>query len=296
MLSIANTEKSMSYSQAAEDFRRIEKAIHYLEQNSANQPELAEVAASVNMSEYHFQRMFSRWVGISPKRFLQFLTREHARQLLQQSISVLDTALDSGLTGPSRLHDLFVNCDAVTPGEIRSGGAGLEIAYGIHPTPFGEALIATTARGITDLWFLTCSDDKPEAIEELQARWPAAELLQNQADTGRVIRRAFSCAESPDGEPLHVLFCGTNFQMKVWEALLRVPQGCLVSYQDIAVSLDKPKAVRAVASAIANNPIAYLVPCHRVIRKMGELNQYRWGAARKKAIIGWEAAQRLSNQ
>jgi len=296
MLSVATTEKAMSYSQAAEDFKRIEKAIHFLEQNVARQPELAEVAGAVHMSEYHFQRMFSRWVGISPKRFLQFLTREHARKMLQQSSNVLETALDSGLTGPSRLHDLFVNCDAATPGEIRSGGRGMRIEYGFHSSPFGECLIAKSGRGITDMQFLVGVKDREDLIGELHKRWYGAEVLENPQATANVLDLIFSNAHSQDGKPLHILFSGTNFQMKVWEALLRIPQGCLVSYQDIAEALDKPKAVRAVASAIANNPIAYLVPCHRVIRKMGELNQYRWGAARKKAIIGWEAAQQFANR
>ena len=266
MLSEVTTEKAMSYSQAAEDFKRIEKAIHFLEENVAEQPELAEVAKAVHMSEYHFQRMFSRWVGISPKRFLQFLTREHARKMLQQSSNVLETALDSGLTGPSRLYDLFVNCDAATPGEISSGGKGLQIDYGFHPSPFGECLIALSERGITDLQFVAGTKVRQQLLNELHARWHGADICENAMITNNAVKAVFSNAGEVNEKALHVLFSGTNFQMKVWEALLRVPPGALVSYQDIAASLDKPKAVRAVASAIANNPIAYLVPCHRVIR------------------------------
>ncbi|MGH1363478.1 MAG: methylated-DNA--[protein]-cysteine S-methyltransferase [Calditrichia bacterium] len=286
-------EKPMAFSQAAEDFQRVERAIHFLETHIERQPELYEVAAAVNMSEYHFQRLFSRWVGISPKRFLQFLTREHARKLLTNSHNVLDAALDSGLTGPSRLHDLFVKCDAVTPGEIRSGGVGLTINYGFHPTPFGECLIAVSARGITDLVFLTPEIGRSESLANLRKHWNGAQLLEDAAATRLMVEQIFHSKEVPDNKPLHVLFSGTNFQMKVWEALLKIPSGHLVSYQDIATAIDKPKAVRAVASAIANNSIAYLVPCHRVIRKIGEINQYRWGASRKKAMVGWESAQRF---
>lgn len=278
-----------NYIQLSEDYARIEHAIRYLDSHAIEQPSLAEMAASVNLSEYHFQRLFTRWVGISPKRFLQYLTKEHAKSLLARSGDLLEVANASGLSGPGRLYDLFVVCEAVTPGEFKQRGAGLEIRFGFHATPFGECLLALTSRGISNLVFITDSD-RQIALAELEAAWPGATLRQDDPATRQPVEQIFNLLR---GEPIHSLgiyLHGTNFQIKVWEGLMRVPAGSLVSYQDLAVYIGLPGAYRAVGSAVGRNPIPVLIPCHRVIRKSGELGDYRWGAARKKAILGWESA------
>jgi AraC family transcriptional regulator of adaptative response/methylated-DNA-[protein]-cysteine methyltransferase len=280
---------AMDYQQAAQDYQRIEEALMYLEQNADDQPNLKEVADSLHLSEYHFQRLFSRWVGISPKRFLQYLTKEHAKQALKRSQNLLEAAYQSGLSGPGRLHDLFVNCEAVTPGEYKSRGEGLDIAYGFHPTPFGEALLAVTGRGVSDLVFVESGGEK-SALGHLKERWPRAYLHEDSALTKDYIERIFAPFDDRKRppSPLSLYLSGTNFQIKVWEALLRIPYGSVVSYGDLAAAIDQPKAARAVGSAVGSNPLPVLVPCHRVIRKMGEFGGYRYGLARKKAILGWE--------
>lgn len=282
----------MNLSQAASDYQRVEKAIGFLESHVEAQPELSEIARAAGLSEYHFQRLFRRWVGISPKRFLQFLTKEHARQLLDESYNLLDTTFETGLTSPGRLHDLFIACEAVTPGMYKSGGVGLLIRYGIHETPFGDCLIAETDRGICNLAFL--DDDRDSALALLAEQWPGAELREDTAETAGTIQRIFdrrSAAGDAAAKPLQLLLKGTNFQIKVWEALINIPEGALASYKSVAKMIGNPRAVRAAAGAVANNPIAYLIPCHRVIRNMGIWNNYRWGNIRKKAILGWEFAK-----
>ncbi len=279
---------ALTMTELSEDYQRIEKAIHYLEINFDRQPELPEIAAAVNMSEFHFQRLFSRWVGISPKRFLQFLTKEHAKALLLRSKNLLETTYDSGLSSPGRLHDLFVTCEAVTPGEFKAHGDGLAVRYGVHPSPFGECLIAETDRGICNLMFLNPANETA-ALQQLRRQWKNANIVKNQPATERYVEQIFDLQKGLQESPLHLLLKGTNFQIKVWEALLQVPRGAVVTYTDIAQMIDKPKAVRAVANAIANNPIAYLIPCHRVIQKGGNFHNYRWGAARKKAILFHES-------
>lgn len=274
--------------QAAQDYRIVERAIHYLDAHFQRQPSLAEVAAYVGLSEYHFQRLFSRWVGISPKRFLQFLTKEYAKAALDRSHSLLDASLDAGLSGPGRLHDLFVHCEAVTPGEYKSAGEGLIIQYGVHPTPFGDALLATTDKGICALNFIAAGDGTAE-LDAQQARWRAARFVRDDAATGRLIEAIFAPADDP--VPLHLYIRGTNWQIKVWEALLRLPPGARVTYGDIAQEVCTVKAARAVGNAVSHNPIAYLIPCHRVVRQSGGLHSYRWGSERKQAILAWEAAQ-----
>ena len=267
------------------DYARIEKAIHFLDENFRRQPELTEVAAAVGLSDYHFQRLFRRWAGVTPKRFLQFLTAEYARGLLEESWTVLDAAYEAGLSGPGRLHDLMVSVDGVTPGEARRGGAGVDIRYGVHPSPFGDFLLASTHRGVCALTFL----DEPgvaAALAGVSARWPNAVLREEPAATAPLAARIFAGGETV---PLHVE--GTNFQIRVWEALLRVPGGSVVTYEQLASSLGSPGAVRAVGTAVGRNPIAYAIPCHRVIRKTGAFGQYRWGSARKRAMLGWEAAR-----
>ena len=279
--------------QLSEDYRRIERSILYLEENVRYQPDLSEVAASVGLSEFHFQRLFTRWAGISPKRFLQFLTKESAKQLLDRT-SILSTTYETGLSGPSRLHDLLVQCEAVTPGEYRSRGAGMLITYGFHPSPFGECLIALTERGICFLAFV--DRGRKSALEQLRLDWENAVLKEDPTRTRSVVELVFAPFSLSSGESktfrsitLHVR--GTNFQIKVWEALLRLPTGTAISYESLAEKIHSTRAARAVGNALARNPVAFIIPCHRVLQKTGRFGNYRYGAARKQAILGWEMAQ-----
>ena len=275
------------YEELSEDYQRVEQTIRFLEQNYRRQPELKEVAESIHLSEYHFQRLFTRWVGISPKRFLQFLTKENAKAMLENSHGILEAAYNSGLSGPGRLHDLFVATEAVTPGEFKHKGAGLTIRYGFHLSPFGKCLLGVTGRGICHLAFVQPGEHS-QALAELQKAWPEASLQEDPQATRPLIGQIFNLSEQPGALGLHL--CGTNFQIKVWEALLRIPPGTVVSYEDLAVSVGMPQAARAVGHAVARNPIPVLIPCHRVIRKSGEFGDYHYGAARKKALLGWEMA------
>jgi AraC family transcriptional regulator of adaptative response/methylated-DNA-[protein]-cysteine methyltransferase len=275
----------------AEDYRRIERAIEFLAENYQNQPSLDEVARSANLSEFHFQRLFRRWAGISPKRLVQFLTLEHAKQALEDSRSVLDAAYDAGLSSPSRLHDLFVTTEAMTPGEFKAKGAGLEISYGFHPSPFGECLLAVTERGICGLGFVG-ERGRKQTLEDFKGRWAAAQFQENSKKTQSYIDGVFN--HKKRNGALKLLLMGTNFQIKVWEALLRIPPGSVVCYEDLARRVGKPAAARAVGGAVGRNPISFLIPCHRAIRKMGITGDYHWGAARKKAILAWEAARQCA--
>jgi len=275
------------FHQLSEDYLRIEQAIQYLEKHANTQPELNEVASAVGLSEYHFQRIFSRWAGISPKRFLQFLTKESAKDLLAQSENLLDTTYGVGLSSLGRLHDLFVTTEAVTPGQYKSGGAGLTIRYGLHDTPFGKALIGTTERGICHFGFVGNSEGN--AIDELYENWQQAKMFEDYNMTAPLVEPIFDLGKRVK-TPLHLHLRGTNFQLKVWEALLRIPPGAVTSYQGLAKQAGHPGASRAVGTALGRNPIAVLIPCHRVIRKLGEFGNYRYGVVRKKALLGWEAA------
>ena len=293
------------------DYQRVEQAIHYLEENFRAQPTLDELAANLSLSPFHLQRLFKRWAGISPKRFVQFLSADYAKELLRTSASVLDATYETGLSSPSRLHDLMISVQAVTPGEYKNGGAGLNIRYGFHESPFGECLLATTERGICAFSFLSTElngTGRSHALSSLRADWPAADLIEEPQSTAPLLEQIFpkNVLELPEedtssltryAEPLqtptqlNLLLRGTNFQVKVWEALLKIPTGTVCSYQDIAELIGKPSAARAVGSAVGSNQIAFLIPCHRVIRKNGIVKDYRWGATRKKALLGWEAAQ-----
>jgi AraC family transcriptional regulator, regulatory protein of adaptative response / methylated-DNA-[protein]-cysteine methyltransferase len=276
------------YTQLYEDYQRIEGAIRYLEENYHRQPALKEVAESVHLSEYHFQRVFSRWAGISPKRFMQFLTKESAKKRLDSSASLLEASVETGLSSPGRLHDLFLHCEAVTPGEYKRRGEGMLIRYGFHPTPFGGCLIGTTEKGICHLVFTQW--DRQTAVDEMEARWRQAELREDPEATAPRAAQVFDVLG--DGKPgaIQVHLNGTNFQIKVWEALLRIPPGRIVSYHSIARFLGVPGGARAVGGAVGQNPVSYLIPCHRVIRSVGEFGDYAGGSARKKALIGWELA------
>jgi len=264
------------------DYHRIEKAIHYLEKNFHRQPSLREIARSVHLSEYHFQRLFKRWAGISPKRFVQLLTVEYAKQVMGDSASLLDVTDNIGLSSAGRLHDLFVNIEAMTPGEFRERGKHVKIYYGFHPSPFGDCFIAITTRGICHLAFAGRTHRK-KAIDDLMKQWHYADISEDPLRTQPYIDRLFNTAQRKSALPVHLL--GTNFQINVWRALLKISRGTTASYTDIAATIGKPNAVRAVASAVSRNPIAYLIPCHRVIRKTGALGGYRWGIARKKAML-----------
>lgn len=276
--------------QSAIDYQRIEKAILFLEENFLKQPSLGEIARQIHLSEFHFQRLFKRWAGISPKRFLQFLTVEHAKKLLETSRNLLEVTYEAGLSSSGRLHDLFINIEAVTPGEYKNRGQGLTIHYGFHPTPFGNCLLAATEKGICHLSFSDGSETRT-AEKNLKKRWRGANLIQSQAVTQPLIEGIFWPAARKTSRCVNVHLKGTNFQIKVWEALLKIPSGAVVCYEDVARLVCSSKASRAVANAVANNPIAYLIPCHRVIRKTGVFGQYQWGESRKKAILAWEAGQ-----
>jgi len=278
------------FSHALKDFERVEKAIAFIENNFHSQPSLKQIANQIGLSEYHFQRVFSRWVGISPKRFLQFLTKEYAKQLLKESTNILDVTYETGLSSPGRLHDLFVTCEAVTPGEFKTKGKAMTITYGFHPSPFGECLLATTARGICGLYFVK-DGDRNRVLHELKSSWKNADLFEDPQASQNLLGEIFKPSSANRTAPLHLVLSGTNFQIKVWEALIRIPFGAVVSYEDIAVQIGMPKATRAVGSAVGKNPVSFIIPCHRVIRKTADFGNYGGGTSRKKAILGWEAAQ-----
>jgi len=278
-----------SFQGLSDDYRRVETAIRFLENHHLEQPALADIAAAAGLSDYHFQRLFSRWVGISPKRFLQYLTKEHAKRLIRNSPNVLETAFDAGLSGGGRLHDLFVTCEAVTPGEYRRQGDGVTIDYGWHPSPFGECLLAVTTRGICALHFVQ-DRDRVAGLDELRRLWPRAVARLAPEITAPLMPRIFTFTPQAKPAPLHLYVKGTNFQIKVWEALLRIPLGQAVTYSDIARHIGLPDAARAVGNAVGRNPIPFLIPCHRVIRQIGEFGYYGGGPARKKALLGWESA------
>lgn len=280
----------MTTAHAATDYDRITRALAFLEAAAPAQPSLAALAVHVGMSEFHLQRLFTRWAGVSPKRFLQVQTLQHAKQALAGARSVLDGTWDAGLSSPGRLHDLFVTLEAVTPGEYRSGGAGLRIRAGFHESPFGECLLATTSRGICGLTFH--DGDRDEAWSDLAARWPGAAVEESARATAPLARQLFAPLHVPPERPLALLVRGTNFQVQVWTALLRIPSGRVAAYEDVAAAVGKPAAVRAVGTAVGRNPIAFLIPCHRVIRANGAIGGYRWGVSRKRALLTWEGAQR----
>jgi AraC family transcriptional regulator of adaptative response/methylated-DNA-[protein]-cysteine methyltransferase len=281
---------STGLSKSAEDYDRVELAIRYLDERSTDQPGLEDLSAYLGISEFHLQRVFSRWVGISPKRFLQFVTKERAKQMLKDSRSLLDVTYEVGLSSPSRLHELFVTCEALTPGEYKQRGAGLEISYGFHPTPFGECLIGSTRKGICWIGF-TVDGDRDRQLSAMRRTWRTADFQQADGLTGDLIERIFGPLADDSAGPLHVYVQGTNFQIKVWEALLRIPAGAVATYGDVATVVGDPGASRAVGNAVGRNPVGYLIPCHRVIRGTGAFGHYQSGPLRKRAMLGWESAR-----
>lgn len=283
------------------DHDRIGHALDWLQENARRQPSLDELSAELGLSPYHLQKLFTRWAGISPKRFVQTITIAHARALLRESQPVLDASFETGLSGPGRLHDLFVHVEAMTPGEYKNLGQGLNIRYGTFDSPFGECLIAETERGICALEFLDRGMKGPgaegvwtreDALASLCDHWPGAVFVRDAAAIARTGKMVFDRAVKPDsdgGIRLHIK--GTNFQVQVWRALLRVPEGCVIDYGGLARRLGRPTAARAVATAVGDNPVSVIIPCHRVLRRHGELGGYRWGLSRKLALLGWELAR-----
>lgn len=269
-------------------YDRIEAALKLIADHQAAQPTLEALAAAAGMSPFHFQRVFTRWVGISPKKFLQHLTLDSAKRRLVAAASVLDAAYAAGLSGPGRLHDLFVTHEAVTPGEFKRRGEGLTIRWGYAPSPFGECLLFLTERGICGLAFV--SGDRASVFADMAARWPAARFVEDAPAAAAMAARIFAPA-GERGAPLPLHLYGTNFQIRVWEALLRVPEGALVTYSDLAAAIGAPEAARAVGAACGRNPISWLIPCHRAILRNGYIRDYAWGRPRKLAMIGWEASR-----
>jgi AraC family transcriptional regulator of adaptative response/methylated-DNA-[protein]-cysteine methyltransferase len=280
----------MSTSQTELDYSRVERAIAYIAAHMTEQPSLEAIAAHVHVSPFHFNRLFTRWAGTTPQRFLRFLTAEHAKQVLAESGDLLEAAYQTGLSSPSRLHDLFITYEAMTPAQYRARAAGLVVRYGFHPTPFGECLLSLTDRGICGLTFQEATE-RAAAVAQLQATWPGATLLARPAETKAVAIELFAPAVSTTRHPLPLVLKGTNFQIKVWEALLRIPAGARVSYQQVARAIGQPGAAQAVGGAVGANTIGYLIPCHRVIQQHGGPGGYRWGSVRKQALLGWEACR-----
>lgn len=268
------------------NYDRVAEAIHYLTQNYKQQPSLEEVASQVHLSPFHFQRIFTDWAGISPKKFLQFLTVEELKKELLTASNVADAADNVGLSAQSRVYDLFVNIESVTPQEYKSQGDGVVIEYGFHDTPFGECFIAHTEKGICSLSFV--DKNREEVLTEFTMQWQNAEIKNDQRSTKELIRQLF---EPVHGNQIKLLLKGSKFQIKVWEALLKIPFGSVSTYRHIAAAVGQPGALRAVGSAVGANPVAFIIPCHRVIRSEGLIGQYHWGATRKKAMIGWEKAR-----
>lgn len=271
------------------DYARISDAIAFIASQVERQPTLDEIAAHVHLSPFHFQRLFSRWAGVTPKRYLQVLTLERAKALLHESRSLLEVADTLGLSSGSRLYDHFVQLEAVTPGEYKQRGAGLVIDHGVHDTPFGQAFVALTPRGVCNFSFL--DDQAPQApLTTLAQRWPGAELREAPSRTQEVIHTMFDGSKTPD-RPISLHVSGTNFQISVWRALLEIPPARVVSYVQVASAIGNPKAARAVGLAVGANPVALMIPCHRVIQQNGKLGGYHWGETRKQAIHVWEAAR-----
>ena len=271
------------------NYNRIEQAIKYLEENFRRQPDLDEVAEKVHLSPFHFQRIFTEWAGISPKRFLQFLTVDFLKERLEASKNLVEAAESAGLSSQSRVYDLFTTLEAMTPQEYKMKGSGIRIEYGFHETLFGMSLIGVTERGICWLSFLQSDEDPKIELEKMKSHWHNSIFHEDKNLTAEFIRQIFHPAQA--AKKLHVFVKGTNFQVKVWDALLRIPQGNVVTYQNIAEQIESPRAMQAVGSAVGSNHIAFLIPCHRVIRKDGILGEYRWSSTRKKSIIGWEMAK-----
>jgi len=275
---------------ALRDYDAVRRAIAFISERWRAQPTIEAMAEAALLTPDELHHLFRRWAGLTPKAFMQALTLDHAKALLRGSASVLDAALDSGLSGPSRLHDLFVTHEAMSPGEWKQGGAGMTLRYGIHPSPFGVAVVIATRRGLAGLAFADPGEEQA-ALLDMQRRWPQASYVEDQDGTVGLAQRVFDSRQWRPEQPLRVVLIGTDFELRVWETLLKIPMGRAVCYSDIATNINRPKASRAVGAAVGKNPISFVVPCHRALGKSGALTGYHWGITRKQAMIGWEAGQ-----
>jgi AraC family transcriptional regulator of adaptative response/methylated-DNA-[protein]-cysteine methyltransferase len=275
---------------ALRDYDSVRRAIAFISEHWRQQPTIEAVADAASVTPDELHHLFRRWAGLTPKGFMQALTLDHAKSLLRGSASVLDAALDSGLSGPGRLHDLFVTHEAMSPGEWKHGGAGMTMRYGFHPCPFGTALVIATDRGLAGLAFADPGDEAA-ALADMRSRWPNAAYVEDFGGTAALAQRIFDTRLWRPDQPLRVVLIGTDFEVRVWETLLKIPMGCALSYSDIAGRISAPKASRAVGTAVGKNPISFVVPCHRALGKDGTLTGYHWGITRKQAMIGWEAGQ-----
>jgi AraC family transcriptional regulator of adaptative response/methylated-DNA-[protein]-cysteine methyltransferase len=275
---------------AAADYDVVRRAIAHIRGNWRTQPEIEQIAEAAGVTPTELHHLFRRWAGLTPKAFLQALTLDSARNLLRDSASVLDASYEVGLSGPGRLHDLFVTHEAMSPGEWKAGGEGLTISYGFHPSVFGTALVMATGRGLCGLAFADAGKERA-ALADMRGRWPKAKVVEDSARTAPLTARIFDRKLWRPEQPLRVVLIGTDFEVRVWETLLRIPMGRATTYSDIAGTIGAPKAARAVGAAVGKNPVCFVVPCHRVIGKSGELTGYHWGLTRKRAMLGWEAGK-----
>jgi AraC family transcriptional regulator of adaptative response/methylated-DNA-[protein]-cysteine methyltransferase len=273
---------------SAADYDIVRRAIAHIRGHWRNQPEIEEIAEASGVTPTELHHLFRRWAGLTPKAFLQALTLDSARELLRSSASVLDASYEVGLSGPGRLHDLFVTHEAMSPGEWKSGAEGVTVSYGFHPSPFGSALVMATERGLCGLAFADYGEEQA-ALDDMRSRWPRAKHAEDSARTAPIAARIFDKKLWRPEQPLRVVLIGTDFEVRVWETLMRIPLGRATTYSDIAGSIGNPKASRAVGAAVGKNPISFVVPCHRVLGKSGELTGYHWGITRKRAMLGWEA-------
>ena len=287
-LATALPRRTTTLTEAGDDYRVVKQVIEFLTENWREQPSLEAVAAELGMEPTRLQKLFTRWAGLSPKAFLQAVTLDHARGLLEQSATVLDTTYEVGLSGPGRLHDLFVTHEAVTPGIYRARGEGLTIRYGFHASPFGRALVMATDYGLAGLAF-SDEDGDGAALADMTRRWPRAKYVLDQSATAPLAGRVFDPRKWRAETPLRVVLIGSDFEIRVWETLLKVPFGRATTYSDVARKIERPSAARAVGAAVGKNPISFVVPCHRVLGRSGSLTGYHWGLTRKRAILGWEA-------
>jgi AraC family transcriptional regulator of adaptative response/methylated-DNA-[protein]-cysteine methyltransferase len=279
-----------SQNAALRDYDSVRRAIGFISEHWRAQPSIEAIADAASVTPDELHHLFRRWAGLTPKAFMQALTLDHAKGLLRDSASVLDAALDSGLSGPGRLHDLFVTHEAMSPGEWKNGGAGMTLRFGFHPSPFGAAIVIASGRGLAGLAFADPGEEQP-ALADMQRRWPRASYVEDHAGTAALAQRVFDIKMWRPDQPLRVVLIGTDFEVRVWETLLKIPMGRAVCYSDIASRINSPKASRAVGAAVGKNPISFVVPCHRALGKGGALTGYHWGLTRKQAMIGWEAGQ-----
>jgi len=275
---------------ALRDYDSVRRAIAFISEHWRAQPDIEAMADAAGVTPDELHHLFRRWAGLTPKAFMQALTLDHAKGLLRDSASVLDAALDSGLSGPSRLHDLFVTHEAMSPGEWKAGGAGMTLQYGFHPSPFGTAIVIASGRGLAGLAFADPGQEQT-ALADMRRRWPNATCVEDHAGTAALAQRIFDTRLWRPDQPLRVVLIGTDFEVRVWEALLKIPMGCATTYSDVAANIRSPKASRAVGAAVGRNPVSFVVPCHRVLGKSGALTGYHWGITRKQAMLGWEAGQ-----